>query len=365
MTSKERFRMIMNRKLPDRLPVDFLWVRNETLRDLKEHFGTNDVETVKRKLGVDFRWMGAGLEFPEFEKKCNGELTGDAPGAGQRYIFHDKTTFENEWGIVERVGSDGKYTEWRGGPLVGKETLDGWDVPITVVPSVQDTRAKLAPYKDSVIVGSINNPFKIAWHICGFEHFMLMMALDPSFIESLYDRLFAWETRSAVLMAAAGADIIAAVGDIAGKNGPMFSRAMFDRFILPRFQKMIRDIKRANPETYVFFHSDGELKAMIPSLIESGLDILNPIESNCMDPAELKREFGDRLVFHGAISVQKTIPNGAIRDVKDEVYTRIRTVGYNGGYIVSNENSFPFNAPLENVLAMYEAVKDFNYDSLR
>jgi uroporphyrinogen decarboxylase len=84
-----------------------------------------------------------------------------------------------------------------------------------------------------------------------------------------------------------------------------------------------------------------------------------------MDPAALKKQFGSKLVFHGAISVQKTIPDGTVKDVKDEVYLRIRTVGYNGGYIVSNENSFPYNAPLANVLAIYEAVQDFNYDSLR
>jgi len=365
MTSNERFKMTMSRKLPDRLPVDCLWARAETLRDLSNHFGTPDRETILQKLGVDFRWMGAPLRFPEFEKKCNGELTGDVPGAGRRYIFHDKTTYENEWGIVERVGSDGKYNEWRGGPLAGKETLDGWDVPITVFPAVEEIRAGFAPFKDKVIVGEVNNPFKTAWHICGFEHFMIMMALDPEFVESLFDRLFAWETRRAVLMAQAGADVIAIVGDIAGKNGPMFSVRMYDRFILPRFRNLSADIKKANPNTAVLFHSDGEVSAFVPSLIESGVDILNPIESNCMNPAALKKQFGGRLVFHGAISVQKTIPDGTVKDVKDEVYLRIRSVGYNGGYIVSNENSFPYNAPLANILAMYEAVQDFNYDSLR
>ncbi|MEI8342616.1 MAG: hypothetical protein WCH43_13920 [Verrucomicrobiota bacterium] len=84
-----------------------------------------------------------------------------------------------------------------------------------------------------------------------------------------------------------------------------------------------------------------------------------------MSPSEIKKRHGDKLVFHGAISVQKNIPNGTVQDVKNEVYERIRTVGYNGGYMVSNENSFPYDAPLENILAMYEAVQDFNYDSLR
>jgi uroporphyrinogen decarboxylase len=211
----------------------------------------------------------------------------------------------------------------------------------------------------------VSNPFKTAWHICGYEHFMLMMAMDPAFVHRLYEHLFAWETRRAVMAAQAGADIVAVVGDVAGVNGPMFSVNMWNEFIKPGFMAMIRAIKAANPRTRVFFHSDGELKSMIPAFIETGIEILNPVESNCMDPAELKREFGDRITFHGAISVQKTIPCGTVADVKNEVYRRIRTVGYNGGYMVSNENSFPYDSPLENVLAMYEAVRDFNYDSLR
>lgn len=365
MTSKERFRLVMQRQLPDRMPVDMLWPRNETTRALMEHFGVDTIHDIHRKLGVDFVWTGPDAQFPEFAAKCNGELTGDAPGAGNAYIFHDRDTFEDAWGVVQRVGADGKYVGWVGGPLVGKETLEGWSLPTTKWASVEAVRQKFAAYPDQVIIASVSNPYKTAWHICGYEHFMLMMALDPNFVHELYEHLFAWETERAVLAARAGADIIAVVGDVAGSNGPMFSIEMWREFIQPGFQKMIRSIKAANPESTIFFHSDGELKSMIPAFIETGIEILNPIESNCMDPAALKREFGAKIAFHGAISVQKTIPNGTVADVKNEVYERIRTVGYNGGYMVSNENSFPYDAPLENVLAMYEAVHDFNYQSLR
>jgi uroporphyrinogen decarboxylase len=216
-----------------------------------------------------------------------------------------------------------------------------------------------------VIVAEISNPFKTAWHICGYEHFMMMMALDPAFIHELYEHLFAWETERALISVRAGANVVAVIGDVAGSNGPMFSVEMWREFIQPGFKTMINAIKDVNPKVKILFHSDGELKSMIPAFIETGIDILNPIESNCMDPAELKQAFGEQIAFHGAISVQKTIPCGTVADVKNEVYERIRTVGYNGGYIVSNENSFPYNAPLENVLAMYEALQDFDYDSLR
>ena len=365
MTSKERFKMTMERKLPDRLPVDLLWPRVETIRELKRYFGTDSMELVRDKLGVDFVWSSVAAKYPDHEARCNGELEGDAPGAGRTYIFHDKITFEDEWGIVQRVGADGKYVEWIGGPLVGKESLDAWNLPRTVLASVEETKKSFKAFADKVIIAGINNPFKIAWHICGYEHFMIMMALEPKFVHDLYDRLFAWETERAVVAAKAGADIVAVVGDVAGVNGPMFSIGMWEEFIEPRFKAMIKEIKKANPSTYIFFHSDGELASMVPSFIKTGIEILNPIESNCMDPALLKNKYGDKIAFHGAISVQKTIPNGTVSDVKNEVYARIKTVGYNGGYMVSNENSFPYDAPLANILAMYEAVQDFNYKSLR
>ena len=355
----------MQKELPDRLPVDMLWPRSETIRDLKEHFGTNDMDVVYDKLGVDFTWQGVDTAFPEYEKQCNGELTGDTPGAGNSYIFHDDVTFEDEWGVIHRVGNDGKYLQWVGGPLVGKESLDGWHLPEMEIAGVEETREKFSRCSNRVIIAGVSNPFKTAWHLCGYEHFMMQMVVDPDFVHDLYKQLFAYETERAVIAAKAGADIVALIGDVAGNSGPMFSPAMWDEFLKPGFRKLIRAVKEANPATYIFFHSDGELASMIPAFIETGIEILNPIESNCMDPAQLKKDFGDRLAFHGAISVQTTIPNGSVADVKEAVYSRIRSVGYNGGYIISNENSFPFDAPLENILAMYEAVQDFDYDSLR
>ena len=363
MNSRDRVLCSLAHVLPDRLPVDMLWPRSETLDALKEHFATDDMDSLRRKLGVDIVWVQAPLVFPDFEATVNGEV--DCPAVAGRFHFLDRATIVDPWGIVQRIGDDQKYLEWRGGPLVGRESLEGWEPPATQWPTVDAMRRQLESCGGFATFGEIDMPFKIAWHICGYEHFLTQMALAPAFVHALYDKIYAWQTRRALIMAEAGVDVIAVVGDIAGSTGMMFSIPMFEEYDLPRFSRLVADIKAANPSCRVLYHSDGALQAAIPSLIQCGIDILNPIESNCMDPAAVKREYGDKLSFHGAISVQKTIPNGTVREVKDEVYARIRTVGYDGGYIVSNENSFPYNAPLENVLAMYEAVQDFDYSSLR
>ncbi len=364
MTFHERFNLALAHQLPDRLPMDLLWPRAETIATLKEHFQTDSAEEVFCKLGIDFRWIKMAARFPDFDKRVNGVLGENTPAPGTPCIFHDQQTFEDPWGIIQRVGDDGKYLQWRGGPLAEKEDLLGWALPSVVYPTEEEIAKSLARFADFITVIEIEFPFKIAWHLCGMEHFLTLMLERPEMVEQLYDRIYSFQTEKAVLAAKAGYDVIAVVGDIAGQYGMMFSPALFERFDALRFSGLIKQVRKANPQTKILYHSDGNIEAAIPSLIRCGIDILNPIQSACMDPAEIKSNFGRQLTFHGTISVQNTIPNGMVQDVRNEVITRIKTVGYNGGLVVSPENSIPYDAPLENILALYEAVKEFDYQSL-
>ena len=364
MTAKERFKTTLSYKIPDRLPMDLLWPRIETLNALKTHFKTDIKEDVFRKLGIDFRWIEVPARFPQFEKKVNGILTGEASGQGELYIFHNRQTFEDQWGIIQRIGDDGKYLEWKNGPLAGKKSLSEWALPEVIYPQPEEISDKLESYREFITVSEIEFPFKLAWNLAGFNHFCMMMIVKPDFVEELYDQLYYFQTIKAVLAAKAGYDVIAVVGDVAGQTGMMFSPAMFERFDLPRLTRLIQEVKGINQNVKVLYHSDGKIDKIIPLLIRCGIDILNPIQSACMDPAEVKRRYGHQLTFHGTISVQDTIPNGTVDDVRKEVIQRIQTVGYNGGLIISPENSIPYNTPVENILTLYDTVRHFNYDEL-
>lgn len=365
MSPHERFEAALSRIIPDRLAMDLIWPRKETLDALKEYFGAESDEVVFRELGIDFRWIPIPAYYPEFEDKVNGILEGDAPGAGGKYIFHDPRTFEDHWGVVHQVGDDGKYLEWKYGPLKDSEMLAGWSLPKVVYPSSSALFRTLQPFADFVTVTEIEFPFKLAWNLCGYEHFLTQMSVNPDMVELLYDKLYGFQTRKAVLAAESGFDIVAIVGDIAGQTGLMFSPLMFRRFDVPRLGRLIEEIKRTNPRVKVLYHSDGDIETAMPMLIECGIDIINPVQSACMDPAKMKKMYGKRLVFHGTISVQDTVPNGRVADVMREVVRRIETVGYDGGLIVSPENSIPYNAPLENILAIYNTVKTYDYRSLK
>ena len=109
----------------------------------------------------------------------------------------------------------------------------------------------------------------------------------------------------------------------------------------------------------VFLHSDGGIRPLIPDLIEAGIDILNPIQPQAagMNPAQLKRDFGERLCFHGAIDTQRTLPFGSVDEVKAEVRERIETLGKGGGYILAPVHTIEPDVPIENVLAIYDSAR--------
>jgi uroporphyrinogen decarboxylase len=111
----------------------------------------------------------------------------------------------------------------------------------------------------------------------------------------------------------------------------------------------------------VFHHSDGAIRPIIPDMIEAGIDILNPIQwrSAGIDRAELKREFGDLIVFHGGMDNQYTLARGTVEEVRSEVLDNIRILGEGGGYILAPCHNIQVVSPPENIIAMYETAYEY------
>ena len=120
-------------------------------------------------------------------------------------------------------------------------------------------------------------------------------------------------------------------------------------------------IKKKAPQAKVFLHSCGAIRKAIPAIIDCGVDILNPIQTVAadMDPYELKQEFGSRICFHGGVDTQKAM-RGSVKDVKDEVKKMLDAMYHDGGYILSSCNHIQNDIPVENIIAMFEAAKEFS-----
>jgi uroporphyrinogen decarboxylase len=201
--------------------------------------------------------------------------------------------------------------------------------------------------------------FETAWDIRGFEETLTDLALDPDIAEALFDRLTAQRVIEAQQLARAGVDVLRLGDDVAGQTGMLMSTATWRRWLKPRLATVIAAARSIKPDLHIFYHSDGDCRAIIPELIEVGVTVLNPVQPECMDPAQLKVQFGDRLAFWGTVGTQTTMPFGTPAEVRAVVKERIDTVGQRGGLLISPTHTLEPEVPWQNVLAFIQAVQDY------
>jgi uroporphyrinogen decarboxylase len=198
--------------------------------------------------------------------------------------------------------------------------------------------------------------FEQSWFIRSMEDLMMDMLEAPKVAHYFFERTAAFQRRAAEELARADIDILITGDDVAGQKGLLMSQATWREFLKPRLAATVRAAKAANPNTFVFYHSDGNVAPLIPDLIDIGIDILNPVQPECMDPAAIKRQFGDRLSFWGTVSVQRTMPFGTPADVQAEVRSRISEVARGGGLILAPTHVLGPEVPWENIVAFFEAA---------
>ncbi len=158
-----------------------------------------------------------------------------------------------------------------------------------------------------------------------------------------------------------GVDMIWVGDDIGVQHNMLISLEMWRTFFKPRMANFIEELKRINKNVKVAYHSDGNIMDMIPDLIDIGLDVLNPIQPASMDPAILKKKFGNQLCFWGSIDEQFTLPFGTTNDVVNEVRNRVDTIGKNGGLILGPTHHVQLDTPIANFYAMVDTIKNYGY----
>jgi uroporphyrinogen decarboxylase len=203
--------------------------------------------------------------------------------------------------------------------------------------------------------------FEASIRLRGFERFMIDLVENPPLVDYLLEQLTAMHLAASLALTRAGIDILS-LGDDFGDPGRMLiSREMWRRYFQPCVKTIIDACRAANPDLRILWHSDGSIEPIIPDLIEIGIDILNPVQPDVMDPAELKRVYGDRLVFFGTVGTQQSWSWGRPADIREEVRERIATVGSGGGLIISPAYDLEpaEGIPWANVVAFFDAVEEF------
>jgi len=203
----------------------------------------------------------------------------------------------------------------------------------------------------------IGDLWERATFMCSMERLLLYVAVEPDFVDSLLERIADYILGTMnMLFERFEFDGVALSDDYGSKKSLLMSPAAWRRFVKPHVAEILSKAKSAGRTT--FLHSCGNVRAVVPDLVELGLDILHPIQPEAMDIVELKREFGDDLTFCGGLGTQDLLVNGSPAEVRDEVCRLKETMGRGGGYILEPGITIQADVPLENILAMIESLHE-------
>ncbi len=345
MTSKERVLTACRHEEPDRVPLQ-TYLTPEIREQLQSHFGGRDV---LEALGIDLRGV-------------NAPYTGEVrPGPG----MPGKADHYDMWGAgyTRTDYQAGAYYEATELPLAELTTLE--EVDRYPWPSVddydfsglQETCETLSEYAVTFGGAGIPDILNGVSRGRGMEQVMIdIITEDPVGIAIIDHRVehYLEYCRRGLEVAGEGIDILCLGEDCGGQNGRMFSPEVFDDFFVPRLKPFI-DLAHEFG-VLAMMHSCGDTHDIMPTFIEMRLDILDAMqpEPAGMNPAEIKRLYGDKLTFCGLISTQQTLPHGTEEDVRAEVRERLAVMAVGGGYILSPAHCIQPDTPLANVLALYD-----------
>lgn len=210
---------------------------------------------------------------------------------------------------------------------------------------------------------SSHGPFQTACDLRGTETFLMDMALNPSFAQTLLDKVTTvLEGLLKLAMQAGGKyfDMVELPGDdYAGNTNTIISPRMFRHFIKPCIERLVKVVKEQNPNVKVMLHSDGAITNLLPDLVTLDIDVIHPLEPlPATNLPAIKEKFGQQITFLGGIDISHAI-TGKREEVIAEAKRRITQLAPGGGYILAPSNHLQADVPAENVLTLFEAARKF------
>ena len=343
MNAKERMLAAIEHRSVDRLPTD-IWATPEAWNKLGAEFGDRD--TAMTALHIDgITSLGADYVGPPLPPVPDNENI-DFWGMRRRSIQHH----------------GGSYMEQYFHPLATATTTDDLD-------AYAWPQADWFDYSGMKARGEEAGRHQIVrcGYMAPFYYHNLLRGLEQSLVDPLLNREltheivrricdFFYDHHRRMFEACPGLIDIAQVTDNLGsQTGPLISMALYLEFYAGQHQRFIDLCHEFGIR--VFHHDDGSCRQFLPSLVDMGIDILNPVQWTCpgMDMVELKAEFGERICFHGAVDNQHVLPFGTEEEVRAEVRHCVDSLGSDGtGYILAPCHNIQGNTPIGNIIAMYD-----------
>ena len=228
-------------------------------------------------------------------------------------------------------------------------------------PSVREMSEHMKMIKEEtgcyILVMIFGSHFEKAYFSRGIENFLADMAGEPEYAQALLNKIIA---KNMVMIEniinLPEIDGVLLGSDWGSQRSLLMSPESWREMIAPGEKKEYDLIHEAGKDVWV--HSCGCIDVIIPDLVEMGLDVLNPVQPECMDIGFLKRQYGNKLSFWGGISTQKTLPYGSPEQVAEETHQTIELMSENGGYITSSSQEIQADVPFENLCALIDAANE-------
>ena len=347
MTHRENFLAAMRRQPCERVPFQFSFC-DSLKAQLLRRCGTGDVVQA-------FDMPVQYVELPP-------------PAVMPDYTAYHKNaaelSFIDEWGVGHKRGSVAHFTHFYSpmAQFTTPEEVEAYPFPDVLNEARWEDVARQvekAHGEGRAAAYFAVQVFEPAWYLRGLENMLMDFLTDEKMAAACMGKMCRIQCEIARRAARCGVDMVVFGDDVGSQRSLMMSREVWRRWVKPATAATIAAAKEENPTVIAMYHSDGVIDEIIPELIEIGVEVLNPVQPECMDPVKVKELYGDRLSFLGTVGTQTVMPFGTPGEVRETVRRMIETVGRGGGLTIAPTHMLEPEVPWENIEAFLSAVKEF------
>ena len=371
-TKRKRVETALNHIEPDRVPCDIT-------------IAPDAYDKLCKKLGEKFEpytWDDWNHAYPSVEvlEKLGIDIYHVDIGTDPEGFTIESTVFKDAWGVTKRrIDSEKGFIYCLDDtPLSYANTtaeIEAWPWPkpeqvVNLTDNLVSEIKHLYNNTEFALTATFGGNLQERSHfLIGMDNWLINFYDNPDLNHALFSKILGIQMQVDQM-------VIEKIGeyltyfrfngeDVGTQTGPLYSPEQFEKYTRPYLEKEWKNAKelfhKKNPDGKIAIHSCGSVDKFIPKFIEMGADILNPVQPNVagMDTEIIGQEYGDQICFHGAVNTQDVLERGTREIVREEVRKRIRDLGVGGGFLIAPSHNVQVSAPVENVLTMYEAVREF------